>query len=45
MVSVAQLAGLECLDLFGARIGDAGCASLRCAAQCPCSGGRAQACR
>lgn len=31
MASVARLTSLECLDLFGARVGDAGCASLRCA--------------
>lgn len=30
MAHVAKLTSLECLDLFGARISDAGCASLGC---------------
>lgn len=28
MAHVAKLTSLECLDLFGARISDAGCASI-----------------
>lgn len=30
MVHVARLTSLECLDLFGARISDTGCAAIRC---------------